>query len=119
MKQRLFSLWLLLSVAVGLSAYDFKVDGLCYNITNDTLTPYSVEVTCENRSGWGKDSTTYSNLPSSVIIQESVIYNENSYNVTSIGYAAFRGAGLTSITIPNSVTSIGGGLFMVVLDLTR
>ena len=119
MKRELFSMYLLLSIATGLLAYDFKVGDLCYNITNDTLAPYSVEVTCENRIGWGKDSTTYSNLPSSVIIQESVIYNENSYNVTSIGYAAFRGTGLTSIPIPNSVTSIGGGLFMVVLDLTR
>ena len=99
---------LLLSISTGLLAYDFKVGDLCYNITNDTLAPYSVEITRENENVW-KDSTAYSNLPSSVIIQESVIYNENSYNVTSIGYAAFRGTGLTSITIPNSVTSIGGG----------
>ena len=118
MKRELFSMYLLLSIATGLLAYDFKVGDLCYNITNDTLAPYSVEVTCENRSGWGEDSTTYSNLPSSVIIQESVIYNENSYNVTSIGYAAFRGTGLTSITIPNSVTSIGHSAFSRCTGLT-
>ena len=119
MKQRLFSLWLLLSVAVGLSAYDFKVDGLCYNITNDTLTPYSVEVTYENEDALWTGDAVYSNLPSSVIIPKSVIYNENSYNVTSIGVGAFHSCtGLTSVTIPNSVTSIGDLAFYWCTGLT-
>ena len=119
MKQRLFSLWLLLSVAVGLSAYDFKVDGLCYNITNDTLTPYNVEVTYENEDALWSGDAVYSNLPSSVIIPESVIYNENSYNVTSIGGGAFSSCtGLTSITIGNSVTSIGYQAFYGCTGLT-
>ena len=38
----------------------------------------------------------------------------NGYTVTSIGGAAFRGcSGLTSITIPEGVTSIGGLHFMI------
>ena len=109
---------LLLSISTGLLAYDFKVGDLCYNITNDTLAPYSVEITRENENVW-KDSTAYSNLPSSVIIQESVIYNKNSYNVTNIGRYAFLGCtGLTSITIPNSVTSIGEYAFYGCAGLT-
>ena len=104
MKTRLFSLWLLLSVAVGLSAYDFEVDGLCYNITNDTLAPYTAEVTFKDslsRSGTYSDMET-ANIP------ESVTYENKTYSVTSIRYCAFYFCRrLTSVTIPNSVTSIG------------
>ena len=104
MKTRLFSLWLLLSVAVGLSAYDFEVDGLCYNITNDTLAPYTAEVTFKDslsRSGTYSDMET-ANIP------ESVTYENKTYSVTSIRYCAFHFCRrLTSVTIPNSVTSIG------------
>ena len=47
-----------------------------------------------------------------IIIPSTFTYNNKSYSVTSIEYAAFYGcSGLTSITIPNSVTSIGAGAF--------
>ena len=117
MKRKLFSMCLLLSVAAGLLAYDFKVGDLCYNITNDTHAPYSVEVTYENGNAWEVDA--YSNLPSSVLIPESVTYNENNYNVTGIGGLAFCNCTkLTSLTIPNSVTSIGGYAFAYCTGLT-
>ena len=116
MKRQLFSMCLLLSIATGLLAYDFKVGDLCYNITNDTLAPYSVEVSSENED---TEYAAYSNLPSSVIIPESVTYNENNYKVTSIGYRAFYGyTGLTSITFPNSVITIGDEAFKGCTELT-
>ena len=43
----------------------------------------------------------------SVVIPEKVTYESVEYSVTSIGeYAVYDCSGLTSVTIPNSVTSI-------------
>ena len=78
-------------------AYDFKSGELCYNIISNN----TVEVTEGN----------YSNL-SITIIPKTVIFNNITYSVTSIGIAAFSDcSGLTSVTILNSVTSIESGAF--------
>lgn len=52
-----------------------------------------------------------------VVIPESVEYNGNNYPVTSIDHKAFQYSGVTSVTIPNSVTSIGQEAFDHCIDL--
>lgn len=68
----------------------------------------------------GSYHDSYSNEYSGdVVIPESVEYEGKTYNVTSIGYAAFRDCdGLTSVTIPNSVTSIDISAFSGCSSLT-
>ena len=101
MKQRfiLFVSTLVLSIVFGCSALAEKVevDGIYYNL--DT-TNKKAEVT--------KDYS-YSGV---IVIPSSITVNESDYNVTSIGEDAFFGCyGLTSVTIPNSVTNISESAF--------
>ncbi len=96
MKPKLFLTFLLLLTNLMASAYDFKVDGICYNLKFSSY----AEVTYISSAGWLGYSGRV-NIPS------SVSYYGTSYSVTSIGESAFRDcSGLTSVTIPNSVTSI-------------
>ena len=93
---------LILSVffSISASAYDVEVDGIYYNLNSKDNV---AEVT--SNGGYGSYS-------GNITIPSSISVNEVEYQVTSIGYGAFKGCpGLTSITIPNSVTSIGDYAF--------
>ena len=85
--RKLFFLLLALVATTSLWAQRFQVGDLYYNITSNSV-PYTVEV-----SGAVSSIT-------SAIIPSIVTYNGTTYSVTSIGYEAFRGCSLTSITIP-------------------
>ena len=93
-------------------ASDTSVDGIWYDFDGENLT---AEVTYR-----GDDSESYSDRYSGeVVIPSSVIYNAQTYTVTSIGISAFEGcSGLTSVTIPSSVTSIGKWAFYYCSGLT-
>ena len=98
-RTRFFSILAALSLTLSVYAYDFQSGDLYYNITSSEE-PYTVEVTYQN------GTSTYSGLTQAAIPSE-VIYDKQTYRVTSIGFMAFSGGDFTSITIPNSVTSIG------------
>ena len=89
--------------SMSILAYDAKIDGIYYNFSGD-----NAEVTYLYYQ-YPSNSAAYSG---NVVIPESVTYNGKPYSVTSIGYYAFFGcSGLTSVTIPGSVTSIGDDAF--------
>ena len=92
------------------SAYDFKVDGIYYDINADETT---VSVTYKTENSY---ASSYSG---EVAIPQSVTYNKKNYSVTNIGERAFYlCSGLTSITIPESVASIGSWAFSNCTGLT-
>ena len=86
------------------TAYDFMVDGLCYNINSDSTT---VTVTHENNS-----TPYYSSLSGDIVIPEEVSFDNVTYSVIAIDNDSFRYCyDLTSVSIPNSVKSIGNYSF--------
>ena len=81
-------------------AYDFSVNGIFYN----KISSKEVSVTYKSTSNRG-----YSGI---VNIPNEVEYRGVLYSVTSIGDFAFRYcSGLTGVTIPNNVTTIGNQAF--------
>ena len=91
---------LLFSVAV--SAQQFEVDGIYYDIIGN----YTV---CVTRGYTEEGATKYSG---NIVIPKAVEYNGAGYLVTRINDQAFSGCDeLKSITIPNSITSINSYTF--------
>jgi len=88
-------------LTIPASAYDFQVEGLCYNRLSDN----EVEVTYINNKGGSYSGT--------LIIPEKVTNNGVSYNVTTIGKSAFyKCTGLTgTLNIPNSIKIIKESAF--------
>ena len=129
MRQKTLSIFLLcafLLVSMKLFAYDFRVNGICYNITSSTentvqVTYYSYEQTPYSYRGYTFYYNIYvSGYSGDVVIPSTVTYNGTTYTVTSIGAHAFTdyntktgttGSAVTSVTIPSSVTSVDYNAF--------
>lgn len=89
-------------MAMGVYAHDFEVNGIYYRITSSSENP-TVSVTYK-----GDSYISYSDEYYGVVtIPSTVTYNNDTYNVTSIGFCAFADCSdLTSVTIPEGVTRI-------------
>ena len=84
-----------IATSLSAAAYDFESAGIYYNITGDN----TVEVTYSDR-----DNNTYSG---SISVPETVTNNGTEYSVTKIGEYAFQGSAVTSVSMPECITSIG------------
>lgn len=97
---------------LSVSAHTFETGKIYYNITSSSNK--TVEVTYR-----GSTFEQYTEYSGTVTIPSTVVHNNTTYRVTSIGSEAFCGCtSLTSITIPESVTSICDGAFYGCRSLT-
>lgn len=111
MKQRLLTL-LFIAQLIPLGGWaalavddTFKVDGITFKVTS--ISPREVMV------GNGEDVAIDKEAQGELIIPESVTDSDgNSYSVTSIGRGAFKYClGISAINIPNTVISIASSAF--------
>jgi len=73
------------------------VDGMYFNRTSDNTACLSL----------------YNGESETVIIPDTLVFNDTTYTVTAIGYSAFENCqNLQTVVIPNSVTAIGNWAFM-------
>lgn len=104
MKKQLLLLMITLLSTLTASAY-VEIDGIFYNLDANTL-----EATVTKGNTYYKGDVT---------IPKKVKYNDETYDVTSIGNNAFSDcSSLKSVTIPNSVISIGNRAFYRCVMLT-
>ena len=107
MKRIALLIIMLSTISAWAKEYDFKVDSIYYCINEDDT---SVTVTY-NGAHHNHGNNYYKGYKT---IPASVTYSGKTYSVTAIGFDAFAYcSGLTSVTIPNSVTYIDDQAFGV------
>ena len=116
--KKILILTAILLVGINLYAYDFIEDGIYYKITS----PRTVAITYRS---YNESSNTYFSdysgdfvIPEQVTTFSYVSLSDITYSVTSIDYKAFYKSSVRSVTIPNSITTIGKEAFSYCDGLT-
>ena len=96
-----------LALAMPAGAYDFTRNGIYYQINSN-----QTSVTVQNNGSFNAYS-------GDVVIPPTVVYNDLTYTVTSIGYQAFKDCSdLTSVRLPENIVYIMNEAFMNCTSLT-
>jgi len=96
--KRIYLLTIIFFFSLIVRAVNVEIDGIMYSINAKTgLT----EVVANPSHQYKGD----------IVIPEAITYEDKEYTVTAIGESAFFQRNITSITFPNSITSVGRAAF--------
>lgn len=89
--------------SIASHAYDFEVDGFYYEVDLDNMTATIADA--EN------------SMSGEILIPRKVSYKNREFNVVSVIGAFAGNTGITSVVLPNSITSLGDNTFYGCLSL--
>lgn len=114
MIKNLFRLTIIFAIVImshsNSHGYDFRVGSILYNFNTDTGEEGTVSV-ADRYVNDRYQPYNWSGYKGHVIIPETVEYEGNIYTVTKISNGCFRCAGLTELTIPQTIHTIGSEAF--------
>ena len=106
--RKILSMCLFVLTSITVSAYDCEIDGILYELSDNEATVVCPDVLSYDEANYSVVLSHY--YSGDLVIPSSITYEGVVYNVTAIGYSAFMySPNLTSVTIPNSITSIANG----------
>ena len=91
--------------------YQFVNNGCFFRVISNTEKTASITYKYDELDKYDEIEGTISGYTGSVSIPSSVTYNSNIYKVTNIDTYTFDGSTITSVSIPNSILSIGNEAF--------
>lgn len=96
--KRIYLLTIIFFISLMVRAINVEIDGIMYSINVKTGLTEVV-------------ANLYHQYKGDIVIPEAITYEGKEYTVTAIGESAFSQRDITSITFPNSITSIGRAAF--------
>lgn len=96
--KRIYLLTIIFFISLMVRAINVEIDGIMYSINVKTGLTEVV-------------ANLYHQYNGDIVIPETITYEGKEYTVTAIGESAFSQRDITSITFPNSITSIGRAAF--------
>lgn len=104
MKQIIQTIWIVVTIvwlSISVSAYDFEIDGIRYNLIS--ATDLTVETT-ESQESISKENN-------SLTIPDEIEYNNRLLKVVRVGANSFKGCVFKQVTIGSNVEEIGENAF--------